>query len=285
MKFTKNDLKTLLFVSLSSLFYAFAMKAFVEAGNFYPGGVAGLSRLISNALSTFFNIKISFSIFYMTMNGILAILVYEFVGKKFTIFSVVQFTLTSLFVDILPAFPLTDDLLLIAVFGGILGGFGVSIALRADASTGGTDFVAIYFSNKYHISTWNYVMGFNVCMLLVVGFIFSWEQALYSIIYQFCSTQVVQTLHNRYKLNTLFIVTKFPDEVSEAAFKTCRHGITRLNGEGAYSHSDVSLLIMTANAFQIEELCRSIKATDAKAFITINKTERIVGNYYQKPLE
>ena len=285
MTFTKRDFKTLIYVVISALFYSFAMKAFVEAGNIFPGGFAGLSRLISNLLQQYTGISISFGIIYIILNIFPTLLVYCYVGKKFTLFSVIQYTLTSFLVAVIPDVPLTDDLLLIAVFGGILGGFGTAIALRADASSGGTDFVAIFFSNKYNMTTWNYIMGFNVLLLITVGMLYSWEGALYSIIYQFCSTQVVSNFYMRYKLNTLFIVTKYPEEVSRAALHTCRHGITRLNGEGVYSHSEVSLLIMTANAYEIEELTRAIKQADVKAFITISKTERIVGNYYQKPLD
>lgn len=285
MKFDKRDIKVLIMVIFSAFGYSIAMKAFVEAGSLFPGGFAGLSRLFSACLDEFFGINISFSVIYLLLNIFPTILVYRYVGKKFTIYSVLQYSLTSIFTSILPSFPLTKDLLLIAVFGGILHGFSISVALRAGASSGGTDFLAIFFANKYNKSTWNYVMGANAIVLITVGILFSWEQALYSIIYQFCNTQVVSALHNRYKLDTLYIVTKKPEEVSAAILKTCRHGITRMNGEGMYSHSDVSLLMMTANEYQIEAIVAAVRGIDDKAFITVNKTERIIGNYYQVPLD
>lgn len=285
MKFDKRDIKILIMIVLSAFGYSIAMKAFVEAGSLFPGGFAGLSRLFSACLDKFFGINISFSVIYLLLNIFPTILVYRYVGKKFTIYSVLQYSLTSIFTSFLPSFPLTKDLLLIAVFGGILHGFSISIALRAGASSGGTDFLAIFFANKYNKSTWNYVMGANAIVLITVGLLFSWEQALYSIIYQFCNTQVVSALHNRYKLDTLYIVTKKPEEVSSAILKTCRHGITRMNGEGMYSHSDVSLLMMTANEYQIEAIVTAVRGIDNKAFITVNKTEKIIGNYYQVPLD
>lgn len=285
MKFEKKDIKTLIMVLISAICYAIAMKAFVDAGNLYPGGFAGLSTLISRLLERYASIHVSFSVIYLILNIFPTILVFRYVGKKFTVFSVLQYSLVSVFTSVLPSFPVTDDLLLIAVFGGIIGGSAIAIALRADASSGGTDFLAIFFANKYNVPTWNYVMVGNAIMLITVGLLFSWEQALYSIIYQFCSTQVVSNFHLRYKLDTLFIVTKHPDEVSDAILHTCRHGITRINGEGVYSHSDVALLYMTVNAYQVDSVIRSIKMIDPHAFITINKTEKIVGNYYQVPLD
>ncbi len=194
----KKDCKTLIAVIISAFVYALAMKAFVETGNLFPGGFAGLSRMFSMSLSKFGGITIPFSVFYFLLNIPPTLLVYKYVGHRFTIFSVLQYSLTSLFTELLPTFPITSDMLLIAVFGGILGGLAISIALRADASSGGTDFIAIYASTKYNAPTWSYVMYFNAAMLVLAGILFGWEQALYSIIYQFCSTQVVQTMPSRH---------------------------------------------------------------------------------------
>lgn len=285
MKITKKDVKTLVMIMLSAFVYAVAMKAFVEAGNIYPGGFSGLSRLISQVAKEFLGLEISFSVIYILLHIGPTILVYNYVGHRFTIFSIIQYMLVSFFMSVLPTFPLTQDLLLIAVFGGILGGTGISIALRQNASSGGTDFIAIYFANKFNISTWNYVMMANMGILAIAGFLFGWNVALYSIIYQFCSTQIVNSRHDRYKLSNLMIVTEKGDAVCEAIFKTCRHGITVLDGKGAYSKLDKKVLYMTINAYQVQEVVRAIQSVDPKVFINISKTERIVGNYYQKPLD
>ena len=285
MKLTKKDVKAITMVILSALFYSFAMKAFVNAGNLFPAGFAGISTLISRCLAEYANINVPFGVLYFLLNLGPTLLVYHYVGHRFTIYSVLQYSLTSLFTEILPAFPLTDDLLLIAVFGGIVGGFAVSVALMADASTGGMDFLAIFFSNRFNKETWSYVMMVNACILVIAGLLFSWEQSLYSIIYQFCSNQTVKTLHKRYKLKTLFIVTNHPDEVSDAVFKTCRHGITKINAEGMYSKEDKSLLYVTCNDYQVRDIIKSIQSADPKVFVTIMKSDQSVGNYYQVPFD
>jgi len=285
MKLTMKDAKAITMVVISALFYSFAMKAFVDAGNLFPAGFAGIATLISRCLDEFAGISVPFGVLYFLLNVGPTILVYHYVGHRFTIYSVMQYTLTSLFTEVLPAFPLTDDLLLIAIFGGIIGGFAVSVALMADASTGGMDFLAIFFSNRFNKETWSYVMMVNASILVIAGVLFSWEQSLYSIIYQFCSNQMVKTLHKRYKLKSLFIVTKHPEAVSEAVFKTCRHGITRINAEGMYSREENSLLYMTANDYQIRDIIKSIKTADPKVFITVMKSDEIVGNYYQVPFD
>ena len=122
MKLTKKDAKAITMVVISALFYSFAMKAFVNAGNLFPAGFVGISTLISRSLSTYAGIEIPFGVLYFLLNVGPTLMVYHYVGHRFTIYSVLQYTLTSIFTEILPVIPLTNDLLLIAVFGGIVGG-------------------------------------------------------------------------------------------------------------------------------------------------------------------
>jgi uncharacterized membrane-anchored protein YitT (DUF2179 family) len=281
----KNFIRTITIVIFSSLIYSISMNAFVDAGNLFPGGFSGICLLITRGLSTFMGINVSFSVLYFSLNILVTILVFKYVGKMFITYSILWFTCTSIFTSILPIYPLTQDQLLITVFGGILSGLGMAIALRNNASSGGVDFIAIYASSRFNVSTWNYVFIFNSFILLIAGVLFGWTQALYSIIFQFCSTQMINELHTRYKLKNLFIITSTPDEVCEAIFRNTRHGITKMRAEGAYSHSPRCFLFMTINAYQVNEVVDSILLADPKAFINVANSERIVGNYYQKPLD
>ena len=112
-------------------------------------------------------------------------------GKKFTLYSCQCIVLVSIFTDLVPTIPITEDLLLICVFGGLITGFAVSLCLRARATSGGTDFIAIALSERKNIDAWNYILAGNAVMLTVAGLLFGWERALYSIIFQFTSTQTV----------------------------------------------------------------------------------------------
>ena len=86
-------------------------------------------------------------------------------------------------------------------------------------------------------------------------------------------------------LNSLFIITEKPEEVCDAVFHYCRHGITKLWGEGGFSHTPRCLLFMTVNAYQVQGLIQTIRKVDPKVFINVSKTDKIIGNYYQKPLD
>ncbi|TFG82234.1 MAG: hypothetical protein E4G74_02970, partial [Erysipelotrichales bacterium] len=227
-----KDVKTTLMVILSALVYAFGIRVFVRAGLLFPGGFTGISLLFTRYMLDFQGINIPFGVVYALLNLVPTFLVYKYVGKRFALFSVLQYALVSLFTLILPDITLTGDIILIAVFGGIIGGFGISLALNANASTGGTDFIAIYFSNKTRVETWSYIMYGNMVMLLLAGYLFGWDKALYSIIYQFCSTYIVSQRHMRFKLRALHLITVVPDEVCASIYQISRHGITRIWGEG-----------------------------------------------------
>lgn len=280
-----NDVSKVIAVIVSAFVYSIAIKVFVNAGDLFPAGFSGIAQLLVRIFSTYLHIEIPFSLIYLLLNIGPTILVFRHVGKRFTILSMLQYISVSFFVAVLPQWPITDDLLLIAVFGGIVAGIGNSIALTNDASTGGTDFLAIYASTKYNLPTWNYVMMANACVLTIAGLLFGWEKAMYSIIYQFCNTSMVSKIHMRYQLRTLFIVTENPEEVCDAIFHACRHGITKFWCEGGYSHSPKSCLYLTCNAFQVSEIVHHIKKVDPYSFINVMKTEKVIGNYYQQPLQ
>lgn len=107
---------------------------------------------------------------------------YRLVGKKFTILSCICLLTVSILVDELPVVPITGDILLISVFGGIINGLGMSLVLNSRACGGGTDFIAMSLSAKYKVSTFNYMLLFSAVIILISGTIFGMDKALYSII-------------------------------------------------------------------------------------------------------
>lgn len=285
MNFTKKDILYLALIVLSSLIYALNMNSFVESGNLYPGGFAGVSRLLANLSTTLFHVNLSFSFFYMILNLAVTLLVFRSIGHKFILYSVIWYTLTSVFTDLIDIPAITHQLLLISVFGGLINGFAIGIALRSNASSGGTDFIAIWLSMRLNRPTWNYMLAFNAVILCIAGAVYGWETALYSIIFQYVSTQVVNSMHHRYHLTALKIITDAPEEVTQAIFHTCRHGVTKIRCEGGYTEKEHYLVLTTINTYQLKEVINNIKAADPHAFMEINQASQIIGNYYQKPID
>lgn len=282
---TKKKLIRILCIIVGSTIMATNIKIFVRAGNLFPGGFSGLTVLIQRSLSQFMNIEVPYSVLNYSLNLVPAYIGFKLVGKKFTIYSIAVIALTGILVDIIPQQAVTFDLLLIAVFGGILNGASIGITLRGGASTGGTDFLAMYISKRFNTSSWNYVLGFNITMLVVAGCLFGWDAALYSIIFQYVSTQVINILHVKYKKVTLHIVTSKADEMIDELLTYTHHGVTRFEGVGCYRKENVTMLYTVVSNEQLKAVMKLVHDIDKQAFVNVTKTEALEGRFYQDPIE
>lgn len=281
----KESIKKILVICLASFLMALNIKSFVRTGGLYPGGATGLALLIQRAADMFLHITIPYSIVNILLNAIPVYIGFRFIGKKFTMYSCLMIVLTSVLTDIIPGYAITYDTLLISIFGGLINGFVIGLCLHMNATTGGTDFIAIYLSEKKEIDSWNVVLGINVVILAVAGVLFGWDKALYSIIFQYTSTQVVHILYRKYQHETLFIVTNKATEVYEVISKMSNHGATIMEGEGSYEHQERKIVYSVVSSAQSKSIIREVKKADPHAFVNAIKTEQIAGRFYQKPNE
>lgn len=144
----KSELKILAFGLLGSFIMAVNIKSFVHTGGLYPGGFNGVTLLIQTIFDRFFGIALPFSPISLALNAVPAIISFKVIGKRFTLNTALIIVVTSLFTDIVPAIPITQDILLISVFGGLVNGVAISICLIGGTSTGGTGFYRGVFSRK-----------------------------------------------------------------------------------------------------------------------------------------
>ena len=133
-----------------------------------------------------------------------------------------------------------------------------------------------------YIYIWNYIFCGNAILLVIAGLLFGWDKALYSIIFQFTSTQVVQILHQRYKKHTLFIVTRHPDAVYEEISHLSHHSATRLDGMGCYTMDSTSMIYSVVSREEAKLLVKKVMEVDPDAFVNIIKTDFINGRFYHK---
>ena len=281
----KESIKKILVICFASFLMALNIKSFVRTGGLYPGGATGLALLIQRAADMFLHITIPYTIVNILLNAIPVYIGFRFIGKKFTMYSCLMIVLTSVLTAIIPGYAITYDTLLISIFGGLINGFVIGLCLHMNATTGGTDFIAIYLSEKKEIDSWNVVLGINVVILAAAGVLFGWDKALYSIIFQYTSTQVVHILYRKYQHETLFIVTNKATEVYEVISKMSNHGATIMEGEGSYEHQERKIVYSVVSSAQSKSIIREVKKADPHAFANAIKTEQIAGRFYQKPNE
>ena len=262
----KRDGRRVIGVLLGAALMALNIKTFVRAGDLFPGGVTGLTVLIQRLAEKFLGLQLPYSPINLLLNAFPVYIGFRFVGKKFTLLSLLMIVVSSFLTDLIPGFAITDDPLLIAVFGGILSGTAVSLCLWADATSGGTDFIAIYLSQKRGVETWNLVLGFNVIILLIAGYFFGWERALYSIIFQYVSTQTLHALYRSYQKQTLFVVTKNAQQICDVIHDTCNHGATISIVEGSHSHEPYQMVYSVISGTDVKPTLQAVRETDPDWF-------------------
>lgn len=275
--------RRLFLIVLASVVMAANIKSFVDAGGLFPGGFNGLTLLIQRSAQQFAGVSLPFTAINLLLNAIPAVISFRLIGKRFTLYSCLMIALTSVLTDIIPSMPLTNDVLLVCIFGGIFNGLAISMCLLGRATSGGTDFIAVALSERLNVDAWNYIFIGNCLMLAVAGMLFGWDKALYSIIFQFASTQVVHLLDQRFKRNTLFIISNRAPEIYEHIKDTTHHGATLFHGTGLYNGEERDLIYSVIASDQVKEITRAVREIDPHAFINILKTDQVAGNFYRRP--
>jgi len=258
------------------------LNTFVYTAGLLPGGFTGISLLIQEVFAKYLHIKIPFALFYWGLNIVPALICFRYVGKRFTLLSLWAIIASGLFTDLIPGLKVTDEVMLCTIFGGIVNGIAISLCLLAGATSGGTDFISIYVSEKTGRSIWNHIFIFNVVILAVFGLLFGWGRALYSIIFQFVSTQILNTLYRRYQKSTILIITEKPDELVQIIREVTGHDATLFTGKGCYQGAERRMLYTVVSSDEEDKLLRSIKKADPAAFVNILQTKMLKGNFIMK---
>lgn len=278
----KNDLRRAVVVAVAAVLMALNIKTFVRTGGLFPGGATGLTVLIQRIGQQYFGVEIPYSIVNIALNAFPVYIGFRFIGKKFTLFSCEMILLTGFLTDLIPARPITYDTLLISIFGGLINGAVMTMCLRVNATTGGTDFISIYLSQKRGVDSFNLILGFNAVILLIAGYFFGWDKALYSIIFQYTSTQTLRLLYRNYQQETLFIVTDKWDEVRRAIHDTCNHGSTIWAAEGGYKEEWRNVVYSVVASSDVKRVTTVVREIDPDAFINAIPTQRVTGRFYQE---
>ena len=272
-------------IVIAALIMAININTFVHTGGLLPGGASGLTLLIQEIGIKFFHVTIPYTVINILINAFPIYIGFRYIGKKFTLLSVLVILLTSVLANLLPPYVITQDILLISIFGGLINGFAISMCLLMDSTSGGTDFIAIYLSEKRGIDSFNIPLIINGCILTAAGILFGWDKALYSIIFQYASTATVRVIYRKYQQATFFIVTNKPKEVCAAISKTSRHGSTVLEGEGSYEHCERNVVYSVVSGSESGRVISAVKGADPDAFVNVLKTERIIGRFYRRPTD
>lgn len=275
----------ILVIVFASFVMALNINSFVHTGGLLPGGATGCTLLIQEIFGKFFNIAVPYTVINIIINALPIYIGFRFIGRKFTLLSCGFIVLTSILTDFLPSYVITKDTLLISIFGGLINGIAISICLLMDATSGGTDFIAIYLSERRGIDSFYVTLFINAGILTVAGLLFGFDKALYSIIFQFASTATIRVLYRKYQQVTFFIVTNKPDEICAAISRISHHGATVLKAEGSYQHKEREIVYSVVSSSESGRIASAVKQADPAAFMNMFKTDRVFGQFYRRPAD
>ena len=278
-------LKNLGIMIIGVFLYVLAMNMFISPANLYTGGVTGIAQLIIAFASSAFGIQLSLGVLILLFNVPLLYLAWRSIGKRFALLSILTVVLQSVVLELIPMGKFSEDILLNAVFGGVLIGVGIGMILKIGASTGGTDIVFQYLSMKFNGSFGKYSFAINAIIILIAGLTQGWETALYTIISIYITSVVIDKIHTVHQNLTLYIVTSKEDEMIKTLQQQLYRGITILEGRGAYSKNDKSVLMMVLSSYELYEALAVIKMVDEQAFTNVVRSEMVQGYFLKKEIK
>jgi uncharacterized membrane-anchored protein YitT (DUF2179 family) len=269
--------KKFIIVLLGAILNAIAMNFFLIPANVYASGFTGVAQLISSILAEFAPFQLSTGILLFLLNVPVTILAWKKVGKSFTIYSFMSVVLMSFFLEVIPIRHVSGDILLNAVFGGVIAAIGVGITLKWGASTGGMDIVAMVLSRSKDRPVGTYFFTLNSLIIVTAGFLYGWEKALYTLVQLYASTRVIDAIHTRHEKLTAMIITKKASELKKAIHSKLVRGITTIPAKGGYTNDDKDIMLIVITRYELYDLERTIKEVDPQAFTNIIETAGIYG--------
>jgi uncharacterized membrane-anchored protein YitT (DUF2179 family) len=269
--------KKVIIVVSGALLNAISMNLFLIPANVYSSGFTGIAQLLSKVLSEYTPLNVSMGFLLLLLNIPVAILGWIKVGKSFTIYSFLSVLLSSLFLILIPIKEISHDILLNAVFGGVIQAAGVGITLKWGASTGGLDIIAMVLSRMKDKPVGTYLFLLNGIIIATAGFLYGWEKALYTLVTLYTSTRVIDAIHTRHAKLTALIITKKADELKKAIHAKLVRGITMIPAKGAFSNEAREMMMIVITRYELFDLERIIKEVDPNAFTNIIQTTGVYG--------
>lgn len=272
-------LKNFIFLFFAGCINAFGVNIFLAPVKLYDSGISGTSILISQLTPEY----ITLSICLLILNIPLFLFGLKKQGISFTIYSIFAVGIYSfaswLITDVLPvdvsfASPLAgEDLLLCALFGGIISGLGSGLTIRYGGAIDGIEVMAVIFSKKLNITVGTFVMIYNIILYTVCGIVLgSWILPLYSIVTYAAGLKTVDfVVEGLDRSKEVMIITEKPDEISEQLIFAFDCGTTKISATGGYSNTEKTVIYFVVNRFQIAKMRNIVHTIDPKAFMTISE--------------
>ena len=261
-----NFLRKMFFLTLGPCIAAFALEVFLVPNNIIDGGIVGISIILS------YLTKINLGLLIFLINIPFFLLAFNKIGKKFVIQTFYAIGILSLAVNFLTIhhLPVTHDLLLATVFGGIALGTGVGLVLKNEGSLDGTEIMSLVLSKKFGFSVGEWIMAFNIFIYGASGLVFGWNKAMYAVLTYFIAFKVIDiVLEGLNSSKSIRVISDKSYEIGQELLKSLNIGVTYLKGVGAYSGAEKTIVFCVVSRLEMAKMKEIIKNIDPHAFISV----------------
>lgn len=272
----REKVKSYVLIILGLVITAMAISLFFVPNKIVNGGSSGLSTVI------FYTLGIKPSLANALINAVLLILSLFCLGKGFVAKTLLSIGLLSVFIEVFSYFPpITDNVLLAAIFGAALYGIGIGMVLAQKSTTGGTDILGRLIQYKFpHWKIGKILLGVDLFVIALSFITFkTTEVVLYGILALFISTTAIDWLMKSLNISKLaFVITDRGQEIAEFLTQTSPRGVTLVDVKGVYSNKPKKMMVCALKESEIPEFQRKILKIDEQAFIIYSESQQIVGN-------
>lgn len=261
-------------VIFGTFIYGIGVTTFLRPMGIMPGGLAGISQIIH------FTTGLPAGTLLLVLNIPLLWFGWMRVSHRFTTLSIVALLITMTTFDFLRIPNPLHDYYLSIIFGALLSGLGMGLALRFGGSLGGTDVVANYLSIKKGKSAAKYNLLINAIVVITSGLVQnSFEKSLLTFVSMFIVSEVVNAVHTRHEKMMLMVITSHEDDIVDYINQKIKRGITIVDGVGGYTKKEKKVLFITVSSYQLYMTQSAIHEIDQKAFINVVPVKSVIGNF------
>jgi len=270
----KQILWNLFLIVLGSMLVAVAINGILVPHRFVSGGFTGIALVFHYLFPS-----LPLALFYFLLNLPVFILGWAFVGRRFFFYSIVGMVIFSAAIAVIHVSLPVHDKILSALLAGIITGMGAGIILRSSGSSGGTDILSVVLVNRFSIRIGTTILAFNIVILAATSLLFSLDAALYTLIYIYVSSQVINImLTGLSQRKSIFIISSKWQEISREILDKVGRGVTFIRGQGAYSGQEEQILYTVITLRELHRIKEIIRQVDKNAFVAVNNTLEVMGH-------
>ena len=267
-------------IILGTFLLALALSAFLEPHNIVTGGVTGLGVIVKEVSGRLFGYEVPLYLSNIVINAPLLILGLVIKGKKFMAKTVAGTLLLTFFLYVTEGIRIPgDDMILMALFGGIVCGAGVGLVLSASATTGGTDLLAAIVQHFIrHISVAWLLFIIDASIVIAGSFVFGVEIAMYGVIGIYLTSKIADRVVEGFHYSkAVYIISDQWSEIADAVMQKMERGVTGLSGKGLYKKQDQQVLFCVIASKELVQMKKLIYELDPKAFVVVSDAREVLG--------